>query len=802
MPQPGDATMTWESGLMEVLAAEAMDRSTFLGMPWISALSASVTLKPPKNPPAGQFFLYTPLIDANGHLIYVDGFQNTLDSAPLPGYLMVTGSINWFDGGGSSPHDHYANEFLAHTQAALKSGPEGTVLNAASFDEAAETFYNLWNWLNHAQDQVKSQLDQVGSDSSKFKGQAAGALLRTLENLHDEFSLLQKDLKTNQDWTQMLHDNASHIRQFWQEIRNAWDDFYSKPEPTEMVTNAVNQLVNQARSVRLTDIHTWNVRLDVGDGTTRDFNILEWGAFGKLNTDMQTVWLNNAHVLDSRMQSSYGSLRDSLDWTRTNMSDPHDYLPPPGEGVTTPKPDDSKSNLDDSVKSLGGGNGNIPNLSGGGNVPDLSGGSGGGTNQPNLSGGGGGGLPDIAGGNAQAGPGGGQLDLSGGTGLDGLNGGGNVPALGGNDPAGGGLGPDGLPLLTTGAGNSNRRTGTGSSTPTVPDPADFTGGGEASGTGDPQPSTIDPSALGAGSTGFGSMPGLGGNDPVGTVNAPATADSNQGATIPPGGGGTNTGFTSTPAGGSNNGFSVAPDGGSSGFDQLPAGPGGDDPNGFLAAPDGGGANVPAGASGGSGFDLGSSHPLTPGSSNGFQLPASDLSGGGGGFDAGGDSAWNPAAPPADSGFSFDPLGGGSGGGGAVGAPAGGSGDSRAGALFGGLAPGGAPLGGLTDVVGAAGTAGSAGAAGSTNGLGGTPPFMPPMGGMGGNGQEKERERTTWLAEEEEVWGTDPDVTPAVIGRDEADAEEQEDPRTPWMPTTRPPTRTPARDERRTTGRRY
>ncbi|GAA2645784.1 hypothetical protein [Paractinoplanes durhamensis] len=52
------------------------------------------------------------------------------------------------------------------------------------------------------------------------------------------------------------------------------------------------------------------------------------------------------------------------------------------------------------------------------------------------------------------------------------------------------------------------------------------------------------------------------------------------------------------------------------------------------------------------------------------------------------------------------------------------------------------------------------------------PFMPPMGGMGGNGQQedKERERKTWLEEDEEVWGTDPDCSVAVIGREELPAE--------------------------------
>jgi hypothetical protein len=67
---------------------------------------------------------------------------------------------------------------------------------------------------------------------------------------------------------------------------------------------------------------------------------------------------------------------------------------------------------------------------------------------------------------------------------------------------------------------------------------------------------------------------------------------------------------------------------------------------------------------------------------------------------------------------------------------------------------------------------------SSSGLGGVP-FYPPMygggmgmgGGMGTGGQE--RERTTWLAEDEEVWGTDPAVGVGVLGRDVIDDEEED-----------------------------
>ncbi|MEW2396089.1 AAWKG family protein [Streptomyces sp. NPDC046862] len=47
------------------------------------------------------------------------------------------------------------------------------------------------------------------------------------------------------------------------------------------------------------------------------------------------------------------------------------------------------------------------------------------------------------------------------------------------------------------------------------------------------------------------------------------------------------------------------------------------------------------------------------------------------------------------------------------------------------------------------------------------PFAPPMGGMGGGQPQTEstdRERTAWLDEDEDVWGTDQGGAPAVIGR--------------------------------------
>ncbi|MFJ2189697.1 hypothetical protein ACIOJE_17410 [Kitasatospora sp. NPDC087861] len=49
--------------------------------------------------------------------------------------------------------------------------------------------------------------------------------------------------------------------------------------------------------------------------------------------------------------------------------------------------------------------------------------------------------------------------------------------------------------------------------------------------------------------------------------------------------------------------------------------------------------------------------------------------------------------------------------------------------------------------------------------GGMPPMMPPGAGAGApNQKDKDRQRTTWLAEEEEVWGTESTAVSGVIGR--------------------------------------
>ncbi|MEO9109942.1 MAG: hypothetical protein ABI368_06975 [Jatrophihabitantaceae bacterium] len=67
-------------------------------------------------------------------------------------------------------------------------------------------------------------------------------------------------------------------------------------------------------------------------------------------------------------------------------------------------------------------------------------------------------------------------------------------------------------------------------------------------------------------------------------------------------------------------------------------------------------------------------------------------------------------------------------------------------------------------VGASGGArigASGGAAGAGAGAGGRGGMMAPMHG-GGNGSDEQRERSTWLNEDDDVWGSTDDAPSGVI----------------------------------------
>ncbi|HEY0539502.1 MAG TPA: hypothetical protein VGD53_14085 [Actinoallomurus sp.] len=185
-----------------------------------------------------------------------------------------------------------------------------------------------------------------------------------------------------------------------------------------------------------------------------------------------------------------------------------------------------------------------------------------------------------------------------------------------------------------------------------------------------------------------------------------------------GGGGLGGGGGGLPGGGGihtpgNGGFHTPTDGGGGGLHTPGNPPGGSDLSGFDPSGGGGGGGGLSQGLGGGGGGLGGG------------LGGGGLGGGGGGLGGGG------------GGFAGSGLGGKSGG-------------------YGGGKAAGAGLGSLSAEEAAAQRAAQAGKAGANGGM--------PMGGMGGaGGQEEERERTTWLTEDEDVWGGDDPAAPPVIG---------------------------------------
>jgi uncharacterized protein YukE len=213
------------------------------------------------------------------------------------------------------------------------------------------------------------------------------------------------------------------------------------------------------------------------------------------------------------------------------------------------------------------------------------------------------------------------------------------------------------------------------------------------------------------------------------------------STVPGGVPGVGSGTTLAGAGGG------GPIGSMSGMGTGAGGLGGLSGLGNLGGPGGlsgaGGGGLPAG------FGSGASMP-------GSGSAASKLAGGGG---MGMMGAGGMAAGARGAGAGGARMGGvGAGGAGAGGArmggmPMGGMAGAGGGARGAGGRAGGAGMGAAGAGAGAAGR----GAAGGRAGMGGM------MGGHGGAGGEGATDHSTWLEEDEDVWGSDSDAAPPVLG---------------------------------------
>ena len=232
-----------------------------------------------------------------------------------------------------------------------------------------------------------------------------------------------------------------------------------------------------------------------------------------------------------------------------------------------------------------------------------------------------------------------------------------------------------------------------------------------------------------------------------------------------------------PPGTNNQGYGGGGSGGGAGAGGGAGGiPGGGVPGGHVPGmPGGPGSGVPGGHVPG----------MPRGGGPGGGIPGGGIPGGGGpgggipggGIPGGGPGSLSGYHPPSVPGGGFGGPGGGIPGGGLAGGPGGGGlGGGGLGGGLGGLPlSGGGALGGGLDGAGA-GVDGAAGSglaaeqaaareAAAADGMAGRGGMMTPMmGGAGGGQGGKERERQTWLTEDEDFWGAgEGDVAPPVIG---------------------------------------
>jgi hypothetical protein len=451
MTQPLDPEMPWESGLITVLGADPMNRRDFWGPQWI-ALTNSYSAPTSAQPWNDAL----PTADPGNNRFTI--YRKTRSGDGGGAFHVIEGVVGWYEGApGSSPNDHYVNEFRARSLAALalRNGPNP--LDPATFDTAAEGFYNTQAWLNTAIPRLQAEVDKVGSAGSGFQGTASEAFMSVITALRDEMIELITDMRNPRDWVQLLQDNAAVVRTFWAQIQAAWQEYESRPDPAQMINSVLSQINSQVQATAAASgsdwtaagpawdqISAWPFTIDFGAGPkTYDFH--DPNVFHQLDLDMHGLWLGNAYTLDTTMLAQVAALRDSFATTQNNLRD----LPGNNTSSNAPATSSSTGNATPAGTNTGGdGTGAAPTGdSGGGNS-----GSGGDTGAAGAFGGG------AAGGAGSGGPaplflaarfaGGGSFGGTGSGGGDFAGGGGSVGGFGAGSAGGAGSASAGDDLTT------------------------------------------------------------------------------------------------------------------------------------------------------------------------------------------------------------------------------------------------------------------------------------------------------------------------------------------------------------------
>ncbi|MGW4462616.1 hypothetical protein [Micromonospora sp. NPDC004704] len=685
----------------------------------------------------------------------------------LENFQLIRGWISFYEGGETGPA-RQAQMFVAMSDETTSGIMSNAFLDPQSLYDAAHLFYEVTNWLmNTGQPKVQALVGEIDQEANGFEGSAADAFMFAMEDINRTMLYLKENITEPDDWIEFINGSGDAVGTFKTAMVDAWAAFkeYRFYDPNWLIGQLVQSMEQQVdaydRTVKFPGFvsggtttggydEVWNFAFP-DQGMPGPYDLMQPAAWEQLNTDTKTQWINELNTLNAASLAATKALMDNFATTTDKLQR---VIPDLYRGTFyVPPPDPTQ------IPPPGGGDGNF-GINTGGNNGGGGGGGEGGIDTSGLGSGGGGGGGE------------GGIDTSG------LRSGGN-----------------------TGGGGSEF------------DPSSVGGNQFASGSnsgGDP--GGIDTSGLGAGPGGI-DPSGVGGGTSIGGISG----GSNSGG-LNPGGGGTSIGGI---GGGSSGGTGAGAGGGGITIPGLGSGgsfTGGGSSGGSVG---GGAGQKPPG----SGLGLGSGSSSGSGGS-GSGSGAGSEEGAGGGLGSGGWSGIPGLDDPSLGGGSYpgsqvpsqiDPGNLGSGNfpsAGSVVGPLGtpppgyaGAGALNGLATSGGGLPGGGGFNaggyGLENLPGAIlpPTAGANGANGAMGGMGGMP-FMPPMGGMGGmgspgNGDNKERERTTWLAEEEEVWGTDPDCAPAVVGRDDGSEYDQSETQTRQPAPTRGP-RSPYGPSRGTT----
>ncbi|MEV6810733.1 hypothetical protein [Micromonospora sp. NPDC051296] len=687
------------------------------------------------------------------------GSRNTIN------FQLIRATVNFYEGGNDSPRNQA--QLLIDTSRATIDGIRGNQhLDPQMFRDVATYFRNLHTYLTgEGQTPLRSLHEEI-ENGGAIDGSAADAFAWAMrdmalgmeqlaENISGRFELLYNHY-LNTGWPYVLDETAATIDHFRDRMEGAWSAFLAltNHDPSRLVRELLLSMERQVdaaprrgRTGNRQEAWVFDFGEVLPNSANSSYDLIQFAEWNRLDTDLRNEWWTGYEQLNEA----------SLGATRTLIASYDELLEAFARGVIAlphiPYPGANPFGGGDGDGDFGGGGGG-----GGGGSEFGDGGS-------EFGGGGGGGGSEFGGGGGS----GGGSEFGG---FGGDDGGSEFGGSGGDGGGSGGGSGSGLDVggLGLGGGESGGSGGF--------EPGGFGSGGAGAGIG----------SGGLGSGGAGGVIGGGGFPGVGGAIGGIGGGSGTGR--PGAGSGSGGSFP-----GSDDRGSGAGSGGVVGGTPSPLVPGGSgfDSGGLGSGGSGGGSggSGSGAGSGGSGLDLGGLGPGSGGSGSGSG--GAGLGSGGSGFDLGGFGPGSGASGSGSGGL-------GSGGAGEFGS------DRPAGFALGPL--GTPPAGHLPsplDNYSAAALAGGSLAAGGHNagtlpggmgGMGGMP-FMPMggggMGNPGGRENEKERERTTWLAEEQDVWGTEPDVTAAVIGREDYQPEPADQPtRRPSAPRPGQPTYEPTR----------